>query len=149
MRIVVDTREQKPYQFETPSQVGTLKCGDYSIYGLEDYVSIERKELNDLISCLTTGRDRFEKVLHKGRALDYFALVVEASLSDLVSGRFRSQASPKSMVQSLVAFSVKYRLPIFFAESREYGQRLTASLLEKYSKEVQRRYEALSKAVDD
>ena len=91
MKILIDTREQQPYEFENPSEVGTLSCGDYSIMGLENHIAIERKELNDLIGCLTTDRERFERELYKARALDYFALVIETSFSDLVNGYYRSQ----------------------------------------------------------
>lgn len=137
--IKVDSREQRPYEFEN-SEVGTIPIGDYSICGLENHIAIERKELNDLIGCLTIGRERFEKELHKARALDYFALVIEASLSDLVNGRFRSKMGPKSAVQSLLAFSIRYRLPIFFCESRKYGARVTESLLVKYAREIEKKY---------
>jgi ERCC4-type nuclease len=139
MRIKVDTREQHPYEFDNPSEVGTMPVGDYSICGLENHVAIERKEINDLIGCLTTGRERFERELHKGKALDYFALVVEASLSDIANGRYRSKMLPKSAIQSLLAFSIRHRLPIFFCESRKYGQKITESLLCKYAREVERK----------
>ena len=143
MKIVRDSREQKPYQFELASEVGVLPCGDYSIHGLENYVAIERKTIDDLISCLTTDRDRFERELHKGKALDFFALVIEGSLSDLANGRYRSKMLPKSAVQSLLAFSVRYHLPIFFCESRQYGQRITESLLCKYARELEKRVKAI------
>ena len=143
MRIKVDTREQQPYQFENPSEVGTVPVGDYSICGLENHIAVERKEVNDLIGCLTTGRDRFERELHRGRGLDYFALVVEASLSDLTNGRYRSKMLPKSAIQSLLAFSIRYRLPIFFAENREYGQRITESLLLKFAREIETKFKLI------
>ena len=114
MKILVDTREHLPYAFDTPSEIGTVPVGDYSIAGLESCVAIERKTLDDLIGCLTAGRERFERELHKGRALDYFALVVEGSLSDIAKGQYRSKMQSKAAVQSLMAFSVRYRLPIFF-----------------------------------
>lgn len=143
MRIVIDTREQNPYQFAFPSEVSTLSVGDYSIYGLQDYIAIERKELNDLICCFTKGRERFERELHKGRAMDYFALVIEASLSDLANGCYRSQMNPKSAVQSLLAFSIRYKLPVFFCGNRLYGQRVTESLLCRYVREIEKRYEKI------
>ena len=139
MRIVVDSREQRPYEFQTPSEIGPLAVGDYSLVGLENHISIERKELGDLINCLTQDRDRFERELYKGRALDYFAVVIEASLSDLANGRYRSKMLPKSAIQSLLAFSIRYRLPIFFCENRGYGQRLTESLLCKYAREIEKK----------
>ena len=139
MKIIVDTREQLPYKFKD-SEVGTIPIADYSACGLENYIAIERKELNDLIGCLTTGRERFERELFKGKALDYFALVIEASLKDLINHNYRSQMEPKSAIQSLVAFSVRYRLPIWFCESRKYAQRITESLLLKYGREIEKKF---------
>ena len=143
MKILIDTREQLPYEFGIPSEVGAIPAGDYSIMGLENHIAIERKELNDLIGCLTTDRDRFERELFKGRSLDYFCLVIECSLSDLVNGHYRSKINPKSAIQSLLAFSVRYRLPIFFCENRKYGSRVTESLLCKYAKEIEKKFELI------
>lgn len=143
MKILIDTREQLPYGFENPSEVGTIPIGDYSICGLENFIAIERKELNDLIGCLTIDRDRFERELLKGRSLDYFSLVLECSLSDLVNGHYRSEMNPKSAIQSLLAFSIKYRLPIWFCESRKYAQRITESLLCKYAREIKKKFELI------
>ena len=141
MKIIIDSREQKPYQFENPTTTGALSTGDYSICGLEDCVAIERKELNDLIGCLTKGRDRFERELFRAKALDYFALIIECSLSDLINGNYRSNMNPKSAIQSLLAFSVRYRLPIFFCGNRQYGQKVTESLLTKYAREIEKKVE--------
>ena len=134
--IVVDTREQKPYQFEHATIGAALGCGDYSIKGFEDRVAVERKELNDLISCLTkTGRERFERELRRSRALEHFAIVVEANLSDLAAGRYRSDMTPEAVLQSIVTLSVRYGVPVWLCDSRELGQRVTESLLVKYARE--------------
>lgn len=145
MKIIIDTREQLPYHFQTPAVKGTLPTGDYSISGLEDLIAVERKTLPDLIGCLCTGRERFEKELYRGKSLDYFCLVVECSLSDLANGSYRSKMTPKSAIQSLMAFSIRYRLPIFFVENRDYGSRVVESLLLKYTRELEKRAEAISK----
>ena len=143
MKIIIDTREQQPYSFNGPVEVGTLSTGDYSICGLENHIAVERKTIDDLIGCLTKDRDRFERELHKGRALDYFCLVIEGNLSDLANGRYRSKMLPKSAIQSLMAFSVRYRLPIFFCENRKYGARVTESLLLKYAREIEKRFKKI------
>ena len=144
MKILIDTREQRPYKFKTTSEVGTIPVGDYSICGLEHLISVERKEINDLIGCLTTGRERFERELHRGKALDYFCLVIEGNLSDLANGRYKSKMLPKSAIQSLMAFSVRYRLPIFFCENRKYGARVTESLLLKYAREIEKHFKRIT-----
>ena len=143
MTILTDSREQKPYEFKTPSGIGTLSCGDYSIQGLQDYISIERKSLPDLIASLSNGRDRFERELYRGKSLDYFCLVIECSLSDIIEHKYKSQMEPKAAIQSLLAFSIRYRLPVWFCESRQYGQRVTESLLLKYANEIEKRYECI------
>lgn len=142
MKIIIDSREQQPYTFETPNERGALETGDYSIQGLENRVAIERKTVDDLIGCLTTGRERFERELYRARSLDYFAVVIEGSLRELANGEYRSQMNPKSAIQSLLAFSVRYRLPVFFCENRSYGERVTESLLLKYHRQLVKMVEA-------
>ncbi|SPD73775.1 conserved hypothetical protein [uncultured Desulfobacterium sp.] len=137
-KIKIDTREQIPYWFSMPTERGTLSVGDYSVVGFENQIAIERKALNDLIGCLTVGRDRFKKELSRAKTLDYFAVVVEGKFSDLTCGRYRSKMNPKAAVQSLLTFSVRYgRLPIFFCETRQYAQEVTESLLTKYVREFE------------
>jgi ERCC4-type nuclease len=145
MKILIDTREQKPYSFETDSVTGKLDTGDYSISGLENHVSIERKELNDLIGCLSKGRDRFERELQRAKGLDYFCLVVEADLSDIAKGDYRSKMLPRAVLQSLMTFSIRYKMPIWFCGNRQYAERITESLLVKYCRELEKTW----KVIDD
>ncbi len=146
MIILIDTREQRPYEFKTPSIRGKLDIGDYSLLGAESLIAVERKSLCDLIGCLCGGRERFKKELFRGQALDYFAIVIEATLTDIANGNYRSKMTPKSAIQSLLTFSIRYRLPVFFAENRNFGARVTESLLLKFAKELERRTEAILKA---
>jgi DNA excision repair protein ERCC-4 len=135
MIVIIDTREQAPYTFEgydAQTERGTLATGDYSLAGFEDRIAIERKSLDDLIVCLCHERERFERELHRAKALDYFAVVVEASFAEVLSGRFRSRMQVNAVVESISAFSVRYRAPFFFAGNRQAGERLTYSLLAKY-----------------
>lgn len=138
MTILVDSREQKPLSFTFPSMRATLPTGDYSIQGYENRVAVERKEVNDLVSCLKgENRARFERELVRGQSLEFFCLVAECSLEDLAQHRYRSKMEPKSVIQSLFAFSVRYRLPIFFCHNRQYAARTIESLLQKFAMEVQ------------
>ena len=144
MIIIIDSREQKPYSFDCETKTGTLQTGDYSISGGENLVAIERKSIDDLIGSLTSGRDRFERELHRGKALEYFALIIEASLSDLSNGRYTSHMQPKAAIQSVLAFFVRYNLPVFFVENRKFGARVTESLLLKYTREMEKRLKAIN-----
>lgn len=145
MNIVIDSREQKPYRkwrhFDNGASVifQGLQVGDYSIEGFEDQIAIERKTLDDLLGSLSSGRDRFERELNRASAMPYFALVIECSLKDIGKSRYRSAMLPKAVFQSLMAFSVRYRLPIFFAGSRLYGQIMVESLLLKFAREQEKK----------
>lgn len=66
MKIVIDTREQTPLDFERYGcEVvrGGLTTGDYAVAGLESLAAVERKSEDDLPGCLTRERDRFEREL--------------------------------------------------------------------------------------
>src|SRR5687768_5143201 len=63
--IIVDTREQIPFSFSrfrgwfTKVQHKALTVGDYSVAGLEDVCTVERKDLADLIHSFTSCRAVF------------------------------------------------------------------------------------------
>jgi len=148
LTIVIDSREQRPYLFEGHNTtVQGLPIGDYGLLNCQD-IAIERKSVDDLAGTLTNGRDRFKRELQKGAVIPYFSLVIEASVSDLINGKYRSKALPQSIVQSLLSFSVKYRLPIFFAESRQHGEMITLSLLLKYSRMIYQKYQGMVAGVN-
>lgn len=117
MKIIVDSREQTPFAFRheryaVEVEAGALTVGDYSLAGLEDRVAVERKNLPDLVMCLGRERERFEWELQRGRALDAFAVVVEAGWADLAGGRYRSRLNPHAACQSVAAFMVRYGAPL-------------------------------------
>ena len=118
MKIVVDTREQRPFDFKRYKievRRDTLSVGDYSIVGFEDRVSIERKELGDLINCLMgSNRARFERELQKLRFFEMKAVVVESYLVDIAQGRYRSEMRPHAALQSISAFYGALSSPVPF-----------------------------------
>ena len=47
--VIVDSREQAPYDLSPmKTEVATLRAGDYSVSGLSDVVTVERKSVPDL-----------------------------------------------------------------------------------------------------
>jgi ERCC4-type nuclease len=152
MKVVIDSREQAPFAFQharyagTVVEAGTLDTGDYSLAGLADRVAVERKSLPDLVACLSRERGRFERELQRAAALDAFAVAVEASWSELASGRYRSQMNPHSACQSILAFSCRYRIPVFFAGSRTGAEYVTWGFLRQYLESARARYAGIVKA---
>jgi len=129
--IVVDTRECLPLGFPGSARQG-LKTGDYAIQGMEDRCAIERKELSDFLACVGRERARFERELERLSAMEYAAVVIEASLTDILVGTEFSKVHPMSAVVSILSWSVKYRLPFFFAENRRRCRSIVYHLLRKY-----------------
>lgn len=131
--IVIDTREQLPYIFDN-SMLKTLKTGDYSILGLENDVAVERKTKEDAYGSCGARRVRFEKEIVRLSKFDYAAVVIEASLSSLLTPPSYTKVRPLVVVNSFVSWSVKYGVHVFFASNREYGRNLVQLILQKYWK---------------
>ena len=129
--VAVDTRERKPYRFPK-CEVKTLKTGDYSIVGLEDRIAIERKTKTDAYSSLGRARARFRREVERLSQFDYAAIVIESSLRDFLDVPAFSRMSPKAAMNSILGWSVKYRVNVFFACDRRHGNALTRQLLEKW-----------------
>ena len=152
MKIIQDSREQAPYAFNAPRyagtivEVGTLQTGDYSLAGLTDRIALERKSLSDLCGTLAAGRQRFQRECERGRGLQYFGLIIEASMDDVRRHNYRSQMTPQSLLQTLAAWSIRYGLHVHWCGSREGGEYMVHSLLGKFLKEQQTRLAALVRA---
>ena len=151
MTILVDSREQRPFNFEherydVQIQPGALTVGDYSLVGLQDKVAVERKSLPDLVGCLGRERERFERELQRGAALDAFAVVIEAAWPDLAGGNFRSQLNPHAACQSVLAFMSRYRTPFLFAGSRPAAEYVTWGFLRQYLEGARKRWASILKA---
>src|SRR5450755_5060099 len=107
--IVVDTREQNPFDFSrfegwfSGVERRALKLGDYSISGLEDVCVVERKDLSDLVRSFTIGRKGFVARLRQMAEYPHRLLVVSAALSQVKSPYPHSAANPNQITQSLIA----------------------------------------------
>lgn len=139
MRLLVDTREQTPYRFDRYGVEiirAALPAGDYSLPGFEDRAAIERKgSLDELVLCLSSDRGRFERELQRAATLDFFAVVIEGSFTDLMAGRFRSKMTVNAVVETVAAFTVRYRTAFLFCGGRAQAERMTFSLLSKFERE--------------
>jgi ERCC4-type nuclease len=142
LAVVVDTREQAPYAFERfPVEIvrAGLPTGDYSLAGHESRAAVERKSLDDLVGCLTVGRDRFERELERARSLACFCVVVETSMEDVARHRYTSRMDPHAVLQSILAFQVRYCVPFVWAGSRRGGEYVTFWILQKFQREHEAR----------
>ncbi len=126
---VIDTREQMPLNLAPLQTVaGTLTTGDYSVRGLEAVAAIERKSLSDLLSCVGSDRQRFDREVMRLLAYPVRALVVEASWPDLEQGEWRSKVTPAAAVGSVLGW-IAAGLPVVMAGTHERAGRYVARLL--------------------
>ncbi len=148
--ILIDTREQAPYQFtgfttdkssrggQRPLIIQTrvvgLQTGDYSIEGFQDQVAVERKSLEDLYGTLGQGRERFERELERLSKMDRAAVVVEASLGlTLTSPPERSRLSPKSVFRSINAWRIDIpSIHWIFCDDKRLAERQTYWFLARW-----------------
>lgn len=135
MVITVDTREQRPFLFTgypCETRRGTLRTADYSLAGHENEVCIERKELDDIVACCMGERERFKAELDRMAAFKAAAIVVESPLAAIRRGRYHSQINPASVEQSLLSFSFKHRIPIYFGRNRLHAENIAFNALRHY-----------------
>ena len=127
--IAIDSREQTPLVFRNlKTRVATLRAGDYSVVGLEDKISVERKSLPDLCAVVGRERRRFLRELQRLKAYRFRCLLIEATAADLLRGGWRSKVTPAAVTGSLMAWMAKYDLPVLLADNHE----IAATLVEKY-----------------
>lgn len=145
LTLIADTREQRPFSFAACSRRefvdgGTkiigLSEGDYSACideGDPLSIRIERKAHGDIVQCCGWERDRFVRELDRLTQYEYRAVVIEASADQILKGYERSQISGKSVMASLLCWSVSYNLPIFFGETHARAGGITQRLLTEFA----------------
>ena len=120
VRVLVDTREPWPHPWEEflpelwTMQRGMLETGDIALAALAEGVVIERKKPQDLASCMTHGRDRFERELKRGRYTGRFIVIVEGGFDDLVVAARGMHIN--SIVGTLAAWTVRFCPFVFMGD---------------------------------
>lgn len=142
-RVAVDTREQRPYLYTAADYdgqgrgVATLTTGDYSIVGREADVAVERKTKADAYGSLGGDRrERFEAEARRLGEMFYGAIVIESSLPEFLKPLEHSEMNPVAAVASLVSWSVRYGVPVWFGGDRRHSAALTYNILEKFHRHI-------------
>jgi len=152
--VIVDTREQSAFGFRglradardgggeaiIKTERRTLKTGDYSVVGMEDQVTVERKELGDLFNCMGQDRRRFEDQLRRLNEMQHGVLVVEAGFDRIMRGHSMSDMKPKSVLRSIMAYQMKpefRNIHWWCCPSRAFAERVTFRILEMFWRKFQ------------
>ena len=135
--IVIDTREQTPFNFgDLPVAIKSLDTGDYSIAGLEELVAIERKSLPDIVGCCGKSRDRFKRELLRLKSYRYKGVIIEATYSKMQSGEWKSTIKPSHVLGSIASWCNRYQIPFYFAGSHEQATEWCYLLLKSAHSQV-------------
>lgn len=121
-KIIVDTREQKPYTFKGHViKRKALESGDYSIVGHSKKIVIERKSLADLFGTITVRKNliRFKKELERLQKVPYWFILIDASPTSISKGYKYSRANGYATLCFLFELVFKYNGRVLFAKSRE------------------------------
>jgi ERCC4-type nuclease len=146
--VAVDTREQLPFSFQdiridrkkafVLTQKRTLSTGDYSIVNYENRICVERKSLEDLYQTLGNGRERFVRELERMQEMEYSAVVVEASLTQVKDPSkenplWYSQMNPAAVLGTIIKFAGQFHKTRWkFAGNRTNAEKITFKLLLQY-----------------
>ena len=133
--VIVDSREKNPFSFArfrgwfAGVERRPLVLGDYSVAGMEEVCTVERKDLADLVHSLTTERRAFVNRLQRMSRYPQRLLVITAALSQVKSPYAHSQVSPNKITQSLIAALAGLGVPFLCVETHELGEEIVASYL--------------------
>jgi len=119
--IVVDSREQQPYEFACQTVRSKLDAGDYSVVGLERRVAVERKSLRDFVTTVIHERQRFGRELERLAQYESTCIVVEADLDALLRQRHTEDlrsVSPAAVLGAALHISFRYGVPVYWCGSR-------------------------------
>ena len=125
--VLVDPREQQPWDL-SPMKVeeATLQTGDYCS-ACRRFVLERKNSIDELVSCMTQSRDRFERELERMQAFEAAVVLVEGTYQELVNGDYRSKMNKNSAAATFVSWQQKFWVPIHFVGNRsnaeEYAKR--------------------------
>lgn len=140
MTVLVDTREQPTERFhkrtegfQCPFERKCLPYGDYSAQyidldgktvSLENKVAIERKkDLDEICMCFTRERARFEREFQRAKddKARMYLLIENENWEKALNWKYRSQFNPKALKASLLAWTARYGLHIFYCKEETTG----------------------------
>ena len=137
--VVVDTRETDPLLFRgnkprkgIPLVRKTLSYGDYSILGFEECISVERKKVGDLFTCLGSQRERFKRELEKLSGFERKWLLIEDLEGEVLQPQEHGSMHPNAVRQSLVSIEIKLGIPIHYTPNKTWSEIWVLDRLVKY-----------------
>lgn len=147
--IIIDTREQKPWDFNDNFNItkAKLDTGDYSIDGLEKFLCIERKSSVNEVSNNITEK-RFKDVLERMGDYQHRHMLFEFDLVDILNFPRNSgipqrlwknlRITPLYLLKFITEINTIYGVHTHFCGNRNNAQALAVSIMKRVNEEHNR-----------
>ena len=139
--IIIDSREQQPwdfYHYATAKQ--KLDTGDYSIEGMENIVTIERKKsVNEFANNIT--EKRFKDWTSRLSKVEFSYILLEFNLSDVLRYPVGSnipkrmwdkiRISPNYIIKNLLELNLNYNIDVIFCDNAVNAEHLAEQIFKR------------------
>ncbi len=144
LKIIIDTREQKPWQFEEHVTANRkLDTGDYSVEGLENILAIERKRnVAEIANNITESR--FKDVVERLKAFKYAFILLEFDLNNVLEYPIGStipkrlwnkiRISPQYILKHITDLQVDHGIHVLFCGSSGNAEKIALSIMKRVYK---------------
>ncbi len=127
--IIVDQQEKLPLtRYFDPKlvrvQSASLATGDYTLAGASDLLAIERKSLSDLLSCITSDRERFMDQMRRMKDYPSRFLIIEAQREAIEAEVYSRNVRAKSVVNTLVGIAARWNVCVEYRDGPEDAARM-------------------------
>jgi ERCC4-type nuclease len=139
--IIIDTREQQPWTFEEYVVANKkLDTGDYSIDGLQNFFTIERKKsINEIANNII--EPRFKDVITRMGQLRYSFFLLEFSLTDVLHYPIGSnlpkrlwdkvKITPAFIMKHILDWQIKHNIRVLFCNNASNAEKTAEYIFKK------------------
>jgi ERCC4-type nuclease len=139
--IIIDTREQQPWHFNHyATAVQKLDTGDYSVVGLENIVTIERKKsVNEFANNIT--EKRFKDWVGRLSTVEFPFVLLEFSLSDILRYPIGSnipknmwnkiKISPNYIIKNLLELNLHYNINVILCDNHRNAEHIAEQIFKR------------------
>ena len=82
-----------------------------------------------------TTYNRFERELQRMAGFRFAAIVIESTFGDFHTPPMFSRVHPRCAIRTLIGWSIKYGVPVYFADSRTHAASIVRDLYWRYRRE--------------
>lgn len=139
--IIVDTREQQPWSFDHYAKAHRkLDTGDYSIEGLENIITIERKKSSSEFAT-NIIESRFKDVIMRLSQFKYSFLLLEFNLEDLLIYPIGStvpkkmwdkvKVTPAFLIKNILELQLNHNIKVIFCGNASNAEKIAEFIFKK------------------